>query len=278
MFDILSRSGLFPGGLAVGMALIVALLMGPMPSTVRADDIPGLANPCSPLVFPPLFRAEVSASPIWVHLSSGKLSGSGIPSSWDLEKEFHFDNRAVSVDFMARLQTGRFSIRGYYEPRDFSGEKHFQDNPTASLSYARFSYPGVRIGVDVDLAQWQLSRIGVDMDYDVVSPTFTEASETAAGFKMTGSGPLTIGVHGLYNPTAAFSGISPLLQFRARWPVSGAELTDVMVAAGLRSPETVLGSMALKTGYRHTIIEFGASGRTFDMTLDGWFGELAYYY
>ena len=278
MSALVSRSGLFPGGLAVGMALALMFLVGSSCTPVWGQDVPGLANPHSPFIFPPLFRAEVSASPIWVTMSSGKVSGADVPDSWDLKDVFNFDNSGTFIDFMVRLQAGRFSVRGHYEGRDFSGEKHFQDDPDAPLATARFSYPGVRIGGDMDLAHWQLSRIGVNIDYDVLSPTFTEASETAEGFKMTGSAPLTLGVHGTYNPTRSYCGISPMLQFRARWPVSGAELTEVMLAAGLRAPETLLGSVAWKSGYRHTLIDFGADGRTFDITLDGWFSELAYYY
>jgi hypothetical protein len=278
MSRLSSSHRLFTSGLAVGVALTLAFLMGSLLTPVSAEDLPGLTNPHSPLVFPPLFRAEVSAAPIWVTLSSGHVSGADIEHSWDLENVFKLAHRNVYVDFMARLQTGRFSFRAYYEPRDFSGEKHFQDDPNAPMTTARLSWPGVRVGGDIDIAQWQLSRIGVDIDYDLLSATFTESSETEGGFKMTGGGPLTIGIHGVYNPTATCWGISPMIQFRARWPVSGVELTELMIAAGLRTPETVLGSMAWKSGYRHTLIEFGQNRRTLDVTLDGWFSELAYYY
>lgn len=273
-----SRSGVFSDGVAVGLALALVFFLGTVTTPVWAEDFPGLTNPNSPFIFPPLFRAEITAAPIWESLSSGKLSSTEAGRSWDLKDSLHFDQSAVFVDFMARLQTGRFSIRAYYEPRKFSSQRHFQDDADAPRITARFTYPGVRVGGDIDVAQWQLSRIGVNMDYDVLAPSFTEESDTGGEFKMTGSGALTIGIHGVYNPTANYCGITPIFQFRARWPVSGAELTDAMVAGGLRTPETVLGSMAWMSGYRHTVLEFGTKGRNFDITLDGWFSELAYYY
>jgi hypothetical protein len=130
----------------------------------------------------------------------------------------------------------------------------------------------------MDLAQWNLSRVGVNMDYDLLAPSFDEAIETPEGFKLTGKQPLTVGIHGIYNPGAMFCGISPVFEFRARWPVAGAELTEVMIAAGAKAPETVLGSLAWKSGYRHTVLEFSGQQRIFDITLDGWFSELVYYY
>jgi len=278
MLHILSREGLFPGGLAAGIVFAVVLFFGQVPGPTMAEDLPGLTDPRSPLIFPPLFRAELTASPIWLTLSSGKIARDGLAHSWELEKVFHLPHSALFLDLMARIQTGRFSLRGYYEPRDLNGEKHFQDDATAPMASTRFSYPGVRIGGDMDLGQWNLSRVGVDVDYDVLAPTFSEASETAEGFKLTGRQSLTLGIHGVYNPGAGYCGISPIFEFRARWPVSGAELTDLTLAVGAKAPETVLGSMAWKSGYRHTVIEFSGQRRTLDLTLDGWFSELAYYY
>jgi len=278
MTNIFSRGSLFPGGLAGGIILAGVLLLGPVLAPVLAEDIPGLTNPRSPLVFPPLFRAQLTASPIWLAISSGKVTRAGIPHSWDLEKVFAFPHSGLFLDFMARLQAGRFSVRGYWEPRNFSGERHVHGDPEALMASSRYSYPGVRIGGDMDVAQWNLSRVGLNIDYDLLAPSFEEAIETPEGFKLTGKQPLTIGVHGVYNPGAMWWGISPIFELRARWPAAGAELTEVMIAAGAKAPETVLGSLAWKSGYRHTVIEFTGQRRSFDLTVDGWFSELAYYY
>jgi hypothetical protein len=278
MSHLLSRAGLLAGGLAAGIVLAVVLLLGPVPGSALAEDVPGLTDPRSPLIFPPLFRAQMTVSPIWITLSSGKLTRAGIPDSWELDKVFHLPHSSLFLDLMARVQAGRFSLRGYYEPRDLTGEKHFQDDDAAPMASARFSYPGVRIGGDMDVAQWNLSRVGLNIDYDLLAPKFTETSETADGFRITGRESLTVGIHGVYNPGAVYWGMSPILEFRARWPVSGAELTEVTLAAGAKAPETVLGSLAWKSGYRHTIIEFSGRRRTLNLTLDGWFSELAYYY
>ncbi len=273
-----SRGGLFPGGLAAGIILSVVLLLWPVLAPVLAEDMPGLTDPRSPLVFPPLFRAELAASTVWYSLSSGKVTRDGISHPWELEKVFHFPHSQLFLDFMARLQAGRFSVRGYYEARNLSGEGPFQGDPAERQEKAEFSYPGVRIGGDMDLAHWNLSRVGFNVDYDLLAPSFEEGIETPGGYKMTGKQPLTVGIHGIYNPGAVYCGISPIFEVRARWPAAGAELTDVKVSAGVKAPETVLGSLAWRSGYRHTVLEFSTRHRGFDITLDGWFSELVYFY
>jgi hypothetical protein len=75
---------------------------------------------------------------------------------------------------------------------------------------------------------------------------------------------------------------------RARWPIAGTQVTDWEVSLGLKTPETILGTTALKGGYRRTSIEFNDHRHqhwnnvtvptNLNVVLGGWFVELAYYY
>ncbi len=184
---------------------------------------------------------------------------------------------------MVRIQAGRIGLRAVYELRDFTGEGSLPSQP---ISQNRIDFSGIRIGADFDIFQRWNTRFGVNLDYGIYPPIFTETTQTLGGKKIQGHAPVTFGLHGSYNPLRTFFGASFIGDAQIRWPVMGAEVTDWRISAGLKSPETVLGSWALKGGYRETNLSFhdhqsfnglGVAAQ-FDVTMGGWFVEFAYYY
>lgn len=272
--------------------LVVALFLGgislfnggPCIGTARAFY--GLTDISSPFVFLPCLQAEVQVKPIWVTIESGQQNIPSLGIAWNLRNQFGLTETPLFLDSMARLQFGLLSFRIVYEIRDFVGNKSVVGRPDQSQAEARFSYTGLRLGADLDIFQRYKSRVGINLDYDLFQPSFNEAIETVGGKKISGPAALTLGVHAVYNPSANYYGLSPVIEAVARWPILGTEVTDLELSIGVKSPETVLGSMALKGGYRRTDVDFkdhqrynGVSVPTdFDAIMRGWFAEFAYFY
>ena len=269
--------------LLVGMALVFMPVGGA--STSLAQGFAGLIEPYTPLFSLPSLQGEVRVTPIWIGISGGNETIPSLGITWNLRDQFGLTQTNFFVDSMVRFQLGRFSFRVEYDPRDFAATKPAVNNPFVEAT-ARLSYSGVRLGGDLDVVQYYRSRLGVDLDYDLFSPVFSETIETTGGKQIIGNSALTMGVHLVFMPATNLYGVSPLFEARCRWPVSGAEVTDLEIAGGLRSPESILGAVALKGGYRHTRLEFSGSqlynglgvSTTFNATMSGGFVEFAYYY
>jgi hypothetical protein len=267
------------------VACALLLLLGGRTSTALAQDFAGLIDYCSPLFSLPSLQGEARVTPIWIGISGGNqvIPSQGI--TWNLRDQFGLTQTNLFVDSMVRLQLGRFSLRVEYDPRDFAATKPAVNNPFVEAT-ARLSYSGARLGGDLDIVQYYRSRVGVDLDYDIFSPVFSETIETTGGKRIIGNSALTMGAHLVFMPATNLYGVSPLFEARCRWPVSGAQVTDLEIAGGLRGPESILGAVALKGGYRHTKLGFTSSqlynglavSTTFDATMSGGFVEFAYYY
>lgn len=271
------------GRIVVGLSLLVTF---GLPHAV-AQDLFGFANPGSPFVYPPGLRGEVRATPIFLSIVKGKGTIASPPLVWNLREHFNMTRTYLFIDTMVKLSVGRWSVRGHYEPREFVGQTNFRNLPYAHPADARLDYSGIRIGGDVDIFLPYCIYLGANLDYDLYHPVFTEAVQTDAGGKrLQGEAPLTLGMHVVANPVTSYYGMSGVFEARVRWPISGADVTDVELSAGLRTPETILGSVALKFGWRHTEISFSRSQRynglpvstDFDTTIEGWFGQFCYYY
>jgi hypothetical protein len=271
------------------LRLLVALILVFMPvggaSTSLAQGFTGLIQPYMPLFWLPSLQGEVRVTPIWIGVSSGNET---IPSqgiTWNLRDQFGLTQTNFFLDSMVRFQLGRLSFRVEYDPRDFAATKPAVNNPFVEAT-ARLSYSGVRLGGDLDVVQYYRSRLGVNLDYDLFNPVFSETIETIGGKQIIGNSALTMGFHLVLMPATNLYGVSPVFEARCRWPVSGAEVTDLEIAGGLRSPESILGAVALKGGYRRTNVEFTGFqlynglvvSTTFDATMSGGFVEMAYYY
>lgn len=264
--------------LAVGIIFSSLIFLFAGVSTVAAADfgIGGLADSLSPLVYPPCFQAETKVAPVWMFVGSGTLTTPG-QATLTLREDFGLSRGALFLDTMVRLQAGALSVRVHYEPRAFIATPRVLDNPTV-IGRTDLEYSGVRLGGDFDLVRSKTSRVGLDLDYQCYAPTFTQTVRPQAAISVVGENPFTLGAHAVYNPIRNLWGISGIFEIRGRWAVAGASVTDMDASLGLKSPETVLGSVALKSGYRRTAIEFNDSQNNFETVLSGWFGELAYYY
>ncbi len=263
---------------------VCSLLLGLLLTCIGASAVnsadflgmKGLSDAYSPFVFPPCFQAETKITPVLMFLGSGTLTTAG-QSTLSLREDFGLNRGAVFLDSMVRLQVGAFSTRVHYEPRGFTSYISVQNSPQVT-GRTELEYSGVRIGGDLDLVRKRTSRVGLDMDYQFYGPVFTQTIFPQAVVKAVGENPLTIGAHAVYNPVTNLWGISGIFEIRGRWSVTGASVADMDASIGVKSPETVLGSVALKSGYRRTAIEFTDGQGNFETVLSGWFGELAYYY
>ncbi len=281
------RKGLFRRWLLrLAAGLFCGVLLLPLSGSLAiAQELSGLEG-YAPAISLPWLRGEMKGRVTWVQPLSGNQNIHDLGINFDLKDDFDLSDGHLFVDYMLRVQLGRLSGRFIYEIRDFDGTAPFQKVPGQPGSKARFTYTGIRLGADFDIVQRNRSRFGIDMDFNLYSPNFTESIQTSGGKSITGSGPLTLGIHGVYNPVFCFWGVSTILEGRVRWPISDTKVTDWELSAGLVSPETMLGTMALKGGYRRTRVQFSDSqvlqnighSTDFDIVMGGVFGELVYYY
>ena len=256
-------------------------------SSVTAQGFSGIVNTLSPLVCSPYFQAEFSLQPVWMRVASGRKEIPDLGLSWDLRDDFALVDPGLFLDLNFRVQVRRLSFRFHTSIRDLKGTENYQDLRNQPKAEARLEYSGVRLGADVDIVQWERSRFGVNIDWDQFSPLFSESIQTHGGSKLVGAPAATFGLHAVYFPPRQFYGVSAVLELRARWPLTGhTTVTDVEISGGLKGPETAIGAVALKLGYRVTSLGF-EGGQTYNnrpvsvkfrTTLDGVFGELVYYY
>lgn len=272
---------------AVGLVVALSLLPAPWNGgCASAQGLFGVANPLVPFVYSPGLRGEARATAIWMGIASGQNTLPALNLSWKLKDQFNMTKDNLFLDTMLKFSVGPLSVRGHYEQRYFKGRTNFQNIPNNRMADATFEYSGIRLGGDVDVFLPFGIYTGANLDYDLYQPFFTEAIETAGGKKIEGEGALTLGAHISANPVTSVYGVSGVFEIRARWPLSGTQVTDLEISGGMRAPETILGSVALKFGWRQTKIFFSdtqtyngnSRDSDFDAVLDGWFGQFSYYY
>jgi hypothetical protein len=271
--------------------VLLGLLLGvgAIPTQVAAQGLLGFAERFVPTISMPEVGGEARISALWVGIKSGTntLPLQGV--SRDLRNAFRMNKNHFFFDSMFRLQVSRFSLRIHGEPRNFVGASTYQNVLNNPAAEARLECGGVRVGMDFDLFQRGRSRLGINVDADASPPIFTESIQTSGGIRIAGETPVTVGLHLCYSPARNYCGITAVFEMCARWPFktfSSTELNDLEIAAGLRSPETILGSVSLRGGYRRTELAFSdqqlyngtATPCRFDAVMEGWFAELAYSY
>jgi len=251
-----------------------------------AQTGPGIFDFWSPfLTFQPL-AGEIQIRPIYAWVTGGENSMSSLGLSWDLKEDFSLVAPKAYIDIMARAQVGRVSFRANLDILEFEGTLKFRKDPTRHSAAARFESTGFRFGAEVDLLQWDKSRFGLNADYYIYSPIFTEAIHTAGGKKIIGQSPVTVGIHGAFKPRISYYGMCASLEARARWPLTGAQVTEWEICAGVESAETFVGSIGLRGGYRSASMKFKDSqlyngqevSTSFRIVTEGVFAELVYTY
>lgn len=251
-----------PGG-PVGGIISPPSLLG----KILEKELPGITDPASPYVWPPSFGAELSVRPIIVYWAEGTVSDPSGSFSLDFHRDLGFVERIVMVEGTARFQLSRFSLRGNYTGfvRNYWG------------SHGNLDWPEFRIGADLDLVQCNGLRVGVNADGSPWSrPRFSFSRPGIGAHSIEGGRPVSAGVHVAWNPPG-WGGLAPSFEARARWPIREAtKVTEYEVAGGLKTPATVLGTSALRGGWRYTHLDFSAQGRDVKATWSGFFAEYVF--
>ncbi len=238
------------------------------PNAAVGGDMPGLTDPGAPLVFPPIFRAEARLRPIYWQIW-GNVTEAATGRRLDFQQDLDMIDTGLTLEPMVRFQVGRISLRAHSDIylRNFSGPD------------GRLEIPMVRFGADFDLIQTPTLRIGVNTDYKHMSPYFRLTADSPFGARtLNSSRPLTAGCHIDYNPLE-YGGVTGSFSARGRLSFRKAiVLNQYEVAAGLRTPETVLGTVALRGGWRYTTVDFDSGLYEVRSSISGYFGEIVYFY
>jgi hypothetical protein len=249
----------------------VASLFSGAPFLSRAidQDQPGIANPAAPMVGPFCFSGEARIRPIWQTLISGQYRDPAGGISVDLKQDLNFNDRGLVLEAMGRFQFSRFSGRIHYEANISSVR--------GSLGF--FDWPDIRYGADVDLLSNKGFRLGVNFDMNRPDPNFGFALPNGISGFVKSTVPITMGVHTAYNPTG-YCGLSSSFEARVRWPIgAGARITEAEITAGIKGPTTIIGTSAVRGGWRYTEISFGDSaGREIDVKTSGVYLDYTFFY
>ncbi len=247
------------------------------------------AEEVTPLFFPPYFGAEMRGRLLGIQTTKATLQTP--VAFYDFKDSLGLSSTIALMEAMFRLQFSRFSVRLHITSKlsDYSlPESLIAPGPPAWNQFG-FSDPnsGVRyrLGGDLDLVLMMRSRLGVCLDYDLDSPFFKAFVGPVGGLNQVqsiqGQPALTLGTYAVFNPAFSWCRYSVILEARGRWPVSDrTKVTEYEFAGGIKTPETGLGSLALRGGYRNTQVDMwgGNFNREVQFQWSGWFGELVYYY
>ncbi len=243
---------------------------------ILENEMPGIVNKWSPLVFPPIFKAETKIRPVISKLS-GKFTDTSTGVSLDFRDalgHFHVNNWEV----MIRAQISRVSLR---LNRDF----FFSDEFTSPHG-AAFEWPRLRVGAGFDLILTRCTRFGVDTDYYPKKPSFASPTGPLEPVSVTFDSPrpVSIGVHLAYNsPDCGTVGWSFDGRVRHSFlPVfsvgSETRFTELELAIGLKSPELVTGTVSVRSGWRYRDIVMISDPFEAHIRWSALFGELVYFY
>ncbi len=267
------------------LLLTVALTLS-QPSYISAADSTGLFDSFTPFVITPGISGEYRARVVFSRITGGSQKIPDIDLSLDLRDDFKLTEEPLNVDQEFRFRFWRISVRTQASMRDFSAVQPARNTPGSPMAEARLETSGFRIGADFDVLNWGRTRLGINVDQDLGSPVFTEAVFTAGGGKkLQGDAPFTAGVHGTFSPPGYLFGISPIIEAKGMWPISGSELTGFEISGGISSAPTMLGSLSLQGGFIQTHLSFTGQQLYFgnyyetelEVTTQGWFAQLSLY-
>jgi hypothetical protein len=234
-------------------------------------DMPGLVDKRVPFVFPPKFQAETRVRALFMNLSGG-VTDETTDQTFDFVGDLGYVEQGIVVQSMVRLQFSRFSLRGVYDAyfRTFRGTK------------GRFDWPAFYYGFDFDLYNTPSVRFGLDMDFYPERPTFSSGPlpgiVPVTSASIGAPRPSTAGVHLVWNPINCGS-LQWSFETRARRSLrTGSKIDEVEAATGFLSPNTVLGVVGLRGGYRYTNLELQGDRFNAKAHWSAWFGEFVYYY
>ncbi|MDQ7783689.1 MAG: hypothetical protein RDU20_12470 [Desulfomonilaceae bacterium] len=241
----------------------------PLVGNLLNADFPGAANPGMPLVFPPTFHGEVRARALYLYSQKQRFSNPVLGFSTDLHTDLGFNDEGALIEVTARAQAGRYSFRAHYD----------EWLTTFKSGNGNLSWPNYRMGLDLDLYHTPTFRFGANCDINWDHPVLNAAPPGMTAIHVEWDRPATAGVHAAYNPFG-HGGLALTCETRVRWPITeNSRITEFEASGGLKGPETVTGTSALRGGWRYTTIDL-RKDKAFELDIvwSGIFLEYVYTY
>ncbi|HMK34394.1 MAG TPA: hypothetical protein VK463_04950 [Desulfomonilaceae bacterium] len=232
-------------------------------------DMPGLVDRRVPFLFLPTLRAEARVRTLFLKLS-GDLTNSVTDQRLDLIKDLGYEDQGIIIDSLVRLQLSRLSLRGQYDAylRTFRG----------GGAGGRLDWPNFHYGFDFDLLSAPCMRFGVNMDFYPTRPQFAVATTPFGPLSIVAPRPVTAGIQLVWNPLN-WGTLSWSFEARARRSLrTGSRIDEAEVATGVLSPQTVLGIVGLRGGWRYTNLQLQQDLFEVNTQWSGFFADLVYYY
>jgi hypothetical protein len=257
---------------AQGTAALLSRFNPPNPgmgwgSRFLNSGMPGVGNPSSPAVAPPTFRGEARIRPIFLRMN-GVLQDASTGASFDLRTDLGLNHQAIVVESMARTQFGRLGFRFHTDTyfRRFDGTQ------------ARLDWPAYRVGLDYDIIERSMFKVGLNADVNTESPSLEISHPSVPVSTMAFARPATWGAHVVVNPVD-IGGLTASLEARGRRSLrTGTRLDEVDLSLGFKTPATMLGAMGLRGGWRYTEIAADSNNLTFSSKWSGFFADLVFLY
>ena len=279
--------------LLAGLLCVVSLVASP--HDAKAQGVFGYFT--DNLVYMPQLTGEARITPIVMRVTQGsesvftKNDPQNPTKALSLTSDLGFNEETpIFLDAMFQAGLGRFSFRFFFEQRNFTGRRYLLGDGAHRV--ARFEYSGIRLGVGADVIKRPALKAGIAVDYDLYNPIFTNAIPFNGGTlwarRLVGDPACTLGAYVSYTAPVNYAGLAPTFDASYNKSVMGSEVTDYRIAGGIELPTTILGTLALKTGYRRTNVQYSdkqyydgsnnSQGTLVDITFGGIFAEIAYYY
>lgn len=237
------------------------------PAEAIEQDFPGATDSWLPVVFPPVFQAELRARPLFLVLTKGEFIWEERGIDLDLQDNLGFVDQVVFIETIARMQLARFSARFHFESqlRTLRGDS------------GNLTLPDYRIGADIDLLSSPQLRLGINFDFNWQRPEFSATIPNAPQVRIVYPRPVTAGFHFHWSPTNIWS-ISPTVWMMYRHPIRSADLKEFDVAAGIRLPETVFSNSAVRAGWNFREYSHESGGQEIIARFSGFYGEYVYFF
>lgn len=235
-------------------------------STMSADT-KGMTDPSSPFIFPPIFRAEARGGPMYWNIW-GNISDPTSGYEIDFQDDLGMFEYGLLFNLALRLQVGRASARGHWDI--------YLRNKEGGAN--ELELPAFRYGLDYDLISKPNLRIGLNVDVHEPRPKMTFFDPVLGDLRLVANRPFTGGFHAEINPMN-LGNMAASLFASYRMPLRrSSKLDELEVAAGLRTPETMLGTVGLRGGWRFSRYNFSGAGLEVKSTISGYFLEMVYFY
>ncbi len=239
------------------------------PGRYLQGAVPGLADRTCGFFFLPPFQAEFRVRFLYQFMS-GELERISTGEGIELADELGLEHTTVIVQPMARAQFGRLSFRLY-------GDMYAREIRAPGGS--EIDWPVIWFGSDFDVIERESWRAGLTFDITPIYPEFTIGPNPLGAFRFKARRPATLGIFFAYNPPD-LGGMTPSIEVRARRGVrTGTRLDEAEVSLGIRTPESVLGSIAVRGGWRYTAITCHSEGdHVIYPNFSAYFFDLVHYY